>query len=460
MIAETPGRGSRLFPEICINLRTGRRSAQIFLPPAVQVAAASAVVAFAVAVCYFIVGRSGYERAVADKQAAVVRAETANADLQDEVASLRDKLALATRDRQQALEDARSGAPQPPGLDEAAGRISQLTQALEQARRELRQVEAQRATLAARLSKIDTYRAGQGQSNGRFDATIKRLRQATADLDRALGERDRLRARIAELEQKQSRLDFGHRQKWTGVFRLAELIEPEPSQSAVGLPQAEKLISDAPPEPEAQSPSVADLARQAVAEVRRLLASTGLNVDRLFPQLAQDRGGRGGPFVAPPKADPPDAMTPDKMEELRSLMKSLPLAVPLDYFQLESRFGPRHDPFTHRSAFHTGIDLSAPYMSPVHATAAGTVTYAGYRSDYGKVVEIDHGNGIATLYAHLHRYIVSVGQTVAEHEQIGFLGSSGRSSGPHVHYEVLVNNEPQDPEKFIGLARIIPAAER
>ena len=220
------------------------------------------------------------------------------------------------------------------------------------------------------------------------------------------------------------------------------------------------LISDAPPEPEDQSRSVAHLARQAVAEVRRLLASTGLNVDRLFPQLAQDRGGQGGPFVAPPKADPPNAMTPDKMEELRSLMKSLPLSVPLDYYQLESRFGPRHDPFNHRSSFHTGIDLSAPYMSPVHATAAGIVTYAGYLSDYGKVVEIDHGNGIATLYAHLHRYIVSVGQRVAEHEQVGFLGSSGRSSGPHVHYEVRVNDEPQDPEKFIGLARVIPAAER
>ena len=92
--------------------------------------------------------------------------------------------------------------------------------------------------------------------------------------------------------------------------------------------------------------------------------------------------------------------------------------------------------------------------------AQRNVTYAGYVSDYGKVVEIDHGNGIATLYAHLHRYIVSVGQRVAEHEQVGFLGSSGRSSGPHVHYEVRVNDEPQDPEKFIGLARVIPAAER
>jgi len=384
MVAETSSRGSRRFPESRINLRTGSRSSQIALPPAVQVAAASAVVAFAVAVCFFALARPGYERALADKDAAIVRAETANADLQDEVASLRDKLALAARDRQ----------------------------------------------------------------------------QATADLDRALGDRDRLPVRIAELEQKPSQFDVAQRQKWTGLFHLTEVIETEPSQSAAGLPRPEMLISDAPPEPEDQSHSIAQLARQAVAEVRRLLASTGLNVDRLFPQLAQDRGGQGGPFVAPPKADPPDAMTPDKMEALRSLVKSLPLSVPLDYYQLESRFGPRHDPFNHRSSFHTGIDLSAPYMSPVHATAAGIVTYAGYRSDYGKVVEIDHGNGIATVYAHLHRYIVAVGQTVAEHEQIGLLGSSGRSSGPHVHYEVRVNDEPQDPEKFIGLARVIPAAER
>jgi murein DD-endopeptidase MepM/ murein hydrolase activator NlpD len=376
MIAETPSRGSSRFPEVRLNLRTRSRSSQIVLPPFVQLAAASAVVAFALAVCFFVLARLGYERALADKQAAIVRTETASAGLGAEVASLRDKLALAARDR----------------------------------------------------------------------------RRASADLDRALSDRDRLRARIAELEQKQSQLDF--------AVRTTALIETGPSQSAADPARPEILISDVPPEPEDQSRSVADLARQAVAEVRRLLASTGLNVDRLFPQLAQDRGGHGGPIVVPPKADPPDAMTPDKMEELRSLMKSLPLSVPLDHYQLESRFGPRHDPFNHRSSYHTGIDLSAPYMSPVHATAAGIVTYAGYRSDYGKVVEIDHGNGIATLYAHLHRYIVSVGQRVAEHEQVGFLGSSGRSSGPHVHYEVRVNDEPQDPEKFIGLARVMPAAER
>src|ERR1700726_5009276 len=98
MVAETPSRGSARFPEIRINFRTGSRSSQIMLPPFVQLAAASAVVAFAVTVCFFALARLGYERALADKQA-IVRTETANAGLRAEVASLRDKLALAARDR-------------------------------------------------------------------------------------------------------------------------------------------------------------------------------------------------------------------------------------------------------------------------------------------------------------------------------------------------------------------------
>jgi murein DD-endopeptidase MepM/ murein hydrolase activator NlpD len=421
MMIETLRRGSMRFPEISIRVRIGDAPLQVCLPRAVQIAAASIVVAIAVVICYFGLGRMGGERAVADEGASVDRVETTNADLRGEVADLRDKLALAMRDHRQA--------------------------------------EAQRATTEERFGEIESGGATQALCRGRL-AGKQRLRQLRADLDRALNERDQLRVRVAELEQRPSQLDIGRQQKWPRPFRLAGVIETELAQATADKPQSEMLISDAPPPPDDQSRSVARLARQAVGEARRLLASTGLNVDRLFPQLAQNRGGQGGPFVVPPKGDEPDGATPDKMEGVRSLIKSLPLSVPLDYYQLESRFGPRHDPFNRRAAFHTGIDLSAPYMSAVHATAAGTVTFAGYRSDYGKLVEIDHGNGIATVYAHLHRFIVSVGQRVAEHEEIGLLGSSGRSSGPHVHYEILVNNEPQDPEKFIGLARVIPAAER
>src|SRR5205085_10703043 len=131
-------------------------------------------------------------------------------------------------------------------------------------------------------------------------------------------------------------------------------------------------------------------------------------------------------------------------------------SAPLESYEIGSTFGVRVDPINGHSAYHTGTDCRAPYMSPVYASAGGVVTYSGYRDDYGKVVEIDHGNGLTTRYAHLHRQTVSVGQRVAAHTQIGFLGSTGRATGPHVHYEVLVNGEPQDPEKFMRLARLVP----
>src|SRR5262249_32277590 len=184
-----------------------------------------------------------------------------------------------------------------------------------------------------------------------------------------------------------------------------------------GVSRPELLITDAPPEAQQGSDGVAELGRRAVSEFARVLASTGLNVERLFPQLGLGRA-EGGPFIPQPKAGQTDGLSPDRLEGMRSLIKSLPLSPPLDQYQLESRFGPRRDPFNHRASFHTGIDLSASYLSPVFATAAGTVTFAGYRADYGKVVEISHGNGIATVYGHLHRCLVSVGQSVTEHTQI------------------------------------------
>lgn len=465
------------------------------MSPAVQIAALSAIVVTAVALCYLGISRIGYDRLVAETEAAVMRAETANADLQDELASLR---AAAARDRQQAdarlsalasqseslrgllsaaeaklrsLEEARGRAAQPraesqspPAHDEGAaaksGRTAPLAQTLEQTQRELRQTEAQRAALAARLARIEQdqsrHQTRRGPTQADLEAAARKLQQVSAERDKAILERDRLRARIAELEQKRSEGGMLRPQNFAAPIRLAGLITTGLVQFAADQSRP-AVITDAPPE--AEHDRIAELGRRAIAEFRRALASTGLNVERLFPQFAADRA-EGGPFVAPPKGGQPGGISTDRLEAMHSLIKSLPLSAPLDQYQLESRFGPRHDPFNRRASIHTGIDLSAPYMSPVYATAGGVVTYAGYRADYGKVVEIDHGNGIATIYGHLHRYIVALGQRVVEHGQIGFLGSTGRSSGPHVHYEVLVNDEAQDPEKFLGLARVIPAADR
>ena len=114
--------------------------------------------------------------------------------------------------------------------------------------------------------------------------------------------------------------------------------------------------------------------------------------------------------MPPPKANAPvNTFDPEKLAAIRGLAKVLPIAAPLAQYRIGSPFGPRLDPFNGKDAFHTGIDMDAPYNSPVYATAPGTVIYAGYLGEYGKTVEIDHGFGIDTLYAHLHRYFVAVG---------------------------------------------------
>jgi len=112
-------------------------------------------------------------------------------------------------------------------------------------------------------------------------------------------------------------------------------------------------------------------------------------------------------------------------------------------------FGERLDPFSGEGAFHTGVDVGADYGAPVHVTADGVVTIADTHSGYGRLVVIDHGFGITTWYAHLSSYAVVAGTRVKRGEVIGYAGVSGRSTGPHVHYEVRVNNAPVNPWRYM-----------
>jgi murein DD-endopeptidase MepM/ murein hydrolase activator NlpD len=102
--------------------------------------------------------------------------------------------------------------------------------------------------------------------------------------------------------------------------------------------------------------------------------------------------------------------------------------------------------------FHPGVDLAAPYGSPVYATGTGVVVYSGWKNGYGNFIEIDHGNGYLTRYGHSSRLIVSVGQQVSKNQQISMVGCTGRCTGPHVHYEVLKNGKRQDPATYLALA--------
>jgi murein DD-endopeptidase MepM/ murein hydrolase activator NlpD len=117
---------------------------------------------------------------------------------------------------------------------------------------------------------------------------------------------------------------------------------------------------------------------------------------------------------------------------------------------ISSYFGERADPFDGRETFHKGVDFAGTLGSPVMAVAAGVVTWVGERSGFGKLVEINHGDGYLTRYAHNERTLVSVGQTVKRGETVALMGSTGHSTGPHVHFEVVRNGRQVDPLSFIG----------
>jgi murein DD-endopeptidase MepM/ murein hydrolase activator NlpD len=415
-------------------------------------ALAVVAVVLAAAIC---VAAGYYQQFAATQQAAARRAVLANASLQDELARLRDRIGANTQSLNlaqrhlAALKDTTNQqlAASQQAATSKADRIAQLAGALDQAQQELHLTEAQRVTLMARLSKAETDRVG-------VDQWQRKVEQLTADRDQAVAERDRLRNRLGELER---RLSLQTHQPLPPVAAIAPpaAAPAPPRQVAIVVPQRpEPTIATVRPE------RTTTVAPGRIAQFERVLASAGVDVERLFREFGvQD--GLGGPFVPMPRGGLPEGnVSAARLAALPGLVKSLPVLAPMSDYRETSPFGERRDPFNGRPAFHPGIDFAAPYGTPVYATGPGVVTYAGYRSDYGKIVEINHGHGIVSRYGHLARYVVLVGEHVKAGAQIGYEGSTGRSTGPHVIYEIDVNGEPQDPAKFLELAHLVVPAPR
>jgi murein DD-endopeptidase MepM/ murein hydrolase activator NlpD len=135
--------------------------------------------------------------------------------------------------------------------------------------------------------------------------------------------------------------------------------------------------------------------------------------------------------------------------DLEATADALPLARPTTNTEETSGFGVRADPFTGRPAFHAGQDFAGAFATPIHSTGPGVVSFTGVRSGYGNTIEIDHGHGLKTRYAHLSAICVTVGQRVAVGQRIGAMGSTGRSTGTHLHYEVWVDGRAQNPKRFL-----------
>lgn len=137
----------------------------------------------------------------------------------------------------------------------------------------------------------------------------------------------------------------------------------------------------------------------------------------------------------------------------------VPTEEPVKGGQVGSPFGFRIDPITGRSALHTGLDFPGGTGTPIHAAAGGVVVVQEYHQAYGNMVEIDHGNGLITRYAHSSRVLVEKGDIVKRGQKIAEVGSTGRSTGPHLHFEVWVSGVPQDPQRFLAAGDNLAAAE-
>lgn len=214
---------------------------------------------------------------------------------------------------------------------------------------------------------------------------------------------------------------------------------------------------------------IADRAQENIRTVEEVIRRTGLKLDAIVPLRSKQLMGQGGPFVPyhpDMRAEEDDdtlrvALTQrlDRWEALRGVFVALPLVPPLTDYRVTSNFGGRTDPFNGRTAMHDGVDLAGPYKQPVTATADGEVVFAGRRSRYGRVVEIDHGHGLMTRYAHLAKITVRRGESVRLGRTIGLLGTSGRSSGPHVHYEVRYHDRAINPAKFLKAGTYVQSKE-
>jgi murein DD-endopeptidase MepM/ murein hydrolase activator NlpD len=141
------------------------------------------------------------------------------------------------------------------------------------------------------------------------------------------------------------------------------------------------------------------------------------------------------------------------MRQLSAASQRLPFYRPTNNPALSSSYGVRFDPFTHRPAFHSGLDFPGSFYTPIMATAPGVISFVGVRSGYGNVVEIDHGNGYMTRYAHNSANLAEVGTRVHEGQVIARVGSTGRSTGAHCHFEVWLNGKPVNPMVYVKSTR-------
>ena len=245
--------------------------------------------------------------------------------------------------------------------------------------------------------------------------------------------------------------------------KAGETVSDSSAESTKTVDKVSKVIPEAAPLARAEARQLAFAERMTrfadrqSAAAETALRRLGLNPQRMLATL-EDRSAMGGPFIAFVPGDELDprlrrlGVSLARMDALQRGLQGIPQVIPAAGTRVSSGFGYRTDPFHGSPAFHAGLDFKGPTGAPIFAAAKGSVAFVGRRPGYGNCVEIDHGNGLRTRYAHMSAFRTRVGTPVTAGQVIGAVGSTGRSTGPHLHFEVRLHGQPVNPRPFLEVA--------
>jgi murein DD-endopeptidase MepM/ murein hydrolase activator NlpD len=390
----------------------------------------------------------------------------------DEQQALREKLRLALRDKLASFDT---------DLQRIAARNQSLSKQLVETQHKADDLTTDRDTVSEERDDLNHQLAVQHNENVALNARVAQLTTSTGQLEAQLeieaGKQATLSTQLTDLQlqldqTKLANLDLNRQvaqsqRALATVVAQRNLVQTDRTDMAGTIEDLKQRLSTLQ---ESQASFVSHLTertRQNLGDMEKTVQMTGLKVDDLLHLTTEPGLGQGGPFIPAP-TDTKDAnerkllesvATLDdevgRWEKLQVILRSLPLSAPVDRYYISSGFGERTDPMNGEAAIHEGLDMVDSIRSEVMATAPGRVVFAGWRGSYGRVVEIDHGLGIMTVYAHLDSVLVKEGDLVDYRQAIGKLGNSGRSSGAHVHYEVRFEGKPLDPMGFLKAGRYV-----
>lgn len=421
-----------LFPERQILLRTEGRVAHLRLPRRLQIAAFSFLLMLGAWGIFASVSYVIHDQVLVSKENQIANARLAYRSLLGEVVEYQRKFNSITRDLEENHGLMLGLVEQNASLQKS---LTNVEKQLRYTEKEREQIVAARERLKGQLAEIEDSMHSLASNNfalkGNLDTVEADLQSALSERNRVQFESDRMRRHINELEGR--------------------LVDLQETQKDAVRRLTERTVS-------------------YIDSMEKVLQIAGLDVDQVVAADQRPRKGKGqgGPFIAAGTDrragdDLPGGRLKSELasleqqllrwEAVQGVMQKMPLVAPLNAYAINSSFGKRRDPINGKWSAHYGLDLGAALKSPVLATAPGVVAFAGYQSQYGRVVEIAHGAGITTRFAHLDKLLVKKGDKVAFQQTIALLGNSGRSTGAHLHYEIHFRGKPKNPMNFIKAGR-------